>query len=385
MIPSHELSSAAVRLYDYIFREHWNGQALVGPDPGVRFNSRFGRFIKSYLPFISWADDIAYIQGQKYWILNNWLMVELEISEQRQCSEIAVDCTKYLLAVQKPEGYWEHPNPEWAGRIATVEGNYGAMGLLETYLRTGDVSFLDGAIKWYRFIVEQIGFQDQRGFLAINYFKDRGTIMVPNISISALRMFALMAHATADDRYLEYADRLVAWINNVQLHTGELPYGVNGSQGKDRIHFLCYQYNSFEFLNLADYYQSTQDKGVLPVLEKLAGFLAEGITEIGACRYSCHYDKPEVLYYGMALGAALMRATELNIADCGKLAGRAYGRVLSKQLADGNFAYYSKGNYGFLTDKRSYPRYLSMILYHILMALVYAGVQSATTTTSSPN
>ncbi|MFC1831579.1 glycoside hydrolase family 76 protein [Thermodesulfobacteriota bacterium] len=369
MIPNHTLSDAAVRLYQYIMQKHWNGQALVGPDPGVRFNSRIGRFIKSYLSFISWSDNIAYIQGQKYWILNNWSMMDMGLVDVKLCREVAVSCTDYLVTVQKPEGYWEHPNPEWADRIATVEGNYGAMGLLETYLRTEDEKFLKGAIQWYRFMIEHIGFQNRDGFWAINYFKDRGTMMIPNISVSALRMCAMLAKATDDDRYLEYSERLVAWLNHVQMVTGELPYGVNSVNGKSRIHFLCYQYNAFEFLNLADYYQMTGDRNIWPVLEKLAGYVAESITETDGCRYDCQREKPEVLYYGMAAGAALRRATELDIGNYGSLADRACKRILSQQREDGGIAFYSQGNYGFLTDRRSYPRYLSMILYHMLLTL----------------
>jgi hypothetical protein len=39
---------------------------------------------------------------------------------------------------------------------------------------------------------------------------------------------------------------------------------------------------------------------------------------------------------------------------------------LSQQRQDGGFAFYSRHNYGFLRDTRSYPRYLSMILNHLL-------------------
>ena len=377
MIPYHSLSDAAVRLYDYIKQKHWNGKALIGPDPGVRFNSRIGRFIKSYLNFFPWSDNIAYIQGQKYWILNNWSMMDLDLADHKLCRETAVACSEYLLETQKPEGYWEHPNPEWADRIATVEGNYGAMGLLETYVRSGNVNFLQGAIQWYRFMVEQIGFQNRDGFWAINYFKDRGTMMIPNISVSALRMSALLAKATDDDHYLEYADRLVVWLNTVQRDSGELPYGVDSVNGKSRIHFLCYQYNAFELLNLADYHQMTGDRKIWPVLEKLAAYVAEGITKTGACRYDCQREKPEVLYYGMAAGTALRKATELEIGDYGALADRACQRVLSQQTEDGNIAFYSQGNYGFLTDRRSYPRYLSMILYHLLLSLSLSAKHTA--------
>ncbi len=367
MVSSHKLDNAIKRLYQHILQTHWNGEAVAGPDPGIRFNARIGRFIKSYLSFIPWPDNLAYIQAQKYWILNNWLMVDLNLGDKNQSQDIATACTEYLLTVQQLEGYWEYPNPEWADRIATVEGSYGAMGLLETYRRTQHEPFLAGAIKWYRFVIDQIGFQNRNGFLAINYFKDRGSVMVPNVSASALRMFALLAKATDDDQYLEYAEQLVTWLNHVQQETGELPYGVNSLGGKNRIHFLCYQYNAFEFMNLADYHHLTQDEAIWPVLEKLADFVAKGVTESGACRYDCHHEKPDVSYYATAAGAALSQATTLGLGNYGELAEQAYQRILSLQKDDGRIAFHSQGNYGFLSDQRSYPRYLSMILYHLLL------------------
>jgi hypothetical protein len=78
----------------------------------------------------------------------------------------------------------------------------------------------------------------------------------------------------------------------------------------------------------------------------------------------------------MAAGTALRRATELDIGDYSSLADRALKRVLSQQREDGGIAFYSQGNYGFLTDRRSYPRYLSMILYHMLLTLSLSAAHS---------
>jgi hypothetical protein len=372
MIPNQALSEAARRLHRYLLKKHWNGQAVVGPDPGIRFNARIGRFIKSYFDFLPWSDNLIYAQAQKYWILSNWLMADLELSEKEECQDIAVTCAEYLLAVQRPEGYWEYPNPEWKDRIATVEGNYATMGLLETYCRTNHEPFLAGAKKWYEFAVEQIGFQGTNGLLAINYFGNRGKLMVPNNSASALRTFAMLASATNDNHYLEYCPGMVTWLNKVQLGTGELPYAVAGSNAngkKDRIHFLCYQYNAFQFLNLVDYFRMTGDSTIWPVLKNLACFVAAGVSETGASWYDCHHEKPEVPYYTIAAGAALRQATQLEIGNYSSIADRAYQRVLSQQRSDGCIAFYSQGNYGVLTDRRSYPRYLSMILYHLLLEI----------------
>ena len=368
-IPGAVLLDAVTRLHAYLLREHWNGQALQGPDAGIRFNARIGRFIKSYLHFLAWKDAYAYAQTQKYWILDNWLMVDL--LGARQYADLALACSKYLLTAQHPEGYWPYPNPEWKGRIATVEGNYATLGLLETYCRTHQEPFLLGAKKWVQFVVDRVGFQGEDGLLAVNYFANVHRGMVPNNSASTLRVFAKLARATGDDRYIRstQCQGMVAWLSKVQLETGELPYAVGNSKRTDRIHFLCYQYNAFQFLGLVDYYRITGDQAIWPVLEKLALFVSRGILESGAARYDCHRDRPEVPYYTAALAAALSQATLLGVGDFRSLADRAYKRVLSQQTEDGGLEFFSRGNYGFLSDRRSYPRNLSMILYHLLLEL----------------
>src|SRR5437870_2120178 len=163
-----EIMDAAVRLHGYLLKRHWNGQALEGPDPGVRFNWRIGRFVKSYLDFLPWHDNLVYMQGQGYWILGNSLMAVL--LDDKLYREIALDCSVNVLAAQQPEGYWEYPNPEWKGRIATVEGDFATLGLLECFRQTGREALLDGAKKWYRYLVDKIGFQGSGGLLAVNYF-----------------------------------------------------------------------------------------------------------------------------------------------------------------------------------------------------------------------
>ena len=370
-VTKDELLQASSCLYQYLLKTHWNGRAVAGSDPGIRFNSRIGRFIKSYTRFLPWLDDMVYVQAQKYWIMSNWRVAEMGLADAQQCKDVARACADYLLAIQCREGYWEYPNKEWGGRIATVEGNYGAMGLTEVYLRTRQGSFLEGAKNWYRYAVNEIGFGGKDGLAAINYFAHMGSsVSVPNVTVSPLRTFALLAEASGDDQYLEYCDRMVRWLGQVQRCSGELPYAIvspEGGDAKQRIHFLCYQYNAFELLNLIAYYRLTHDGEAWPIMEKLASFVAEGVSDNGACRYDCNRDTPEVSYYTAASAAALHQATECGIGDYRAIADRAYRRVLSQQKPNGGMTFYSKGNYGFLSDRRSYPRYLSMTLYLFLV------------------
>ena len=173
---------------------HWTGHALIGPDPGIRFNYRIGRFIKSYLRQVRWGDDYYYLQGQGYWTLGNWRLFDL--LGEAIYRDIAVRCSASMLTAQRPDGAWNYPNPEWKGRVATVEGTWASIGLLETFRRTGEASFLTGALRWHRFLVETIRFQRVGDTLAANYFAHYTGLRVPANSSIVLRFLAELADVT---------------------------------------------------------------------------------------------------------------------------------------------------------------------------------------------
>jgi hypothetical protein len=331
-------------------------------------NARIGRFVKSYLGGIPWRDQMTYLQAQGYWILDQWLLADRFGDADHGSTAIA--CAEAVLQLQHPPGYWEYPNPEWKGRVATVEGCFAALGLLECFARTGRASFLDGAKQWHEYLIGTIGFRAQRDprMLAINYFShehgDGGG--VPNNATLALWNMARLAELAHEDRYLAHGPALIAWLAHVQLETGELPYEVGSRENRDRPHFLCYQYNAFQFLDLVHYVQITCDRAVWPILERLAGYLAGGLNEAGAGRYDCAEATPEVTYYTSAIARALSQATRMGLGNFAALADRGFQHVLSHQCADGSFQFHSRGNYGLLTDRRSYPRYSAMILNHLL-------------------
>lgn len=362
------LLDAASKLNRHLLNEHCAGDLLVGPDPGVRINARIGRFVKSYLRRIPWRDQLVYMQAQGYWIVDQWRMAD-QFGDADH-SHTAIACAEAVLKLQHSPGYWEYPNPEWKGRVVTVEGCYAALGLLECYARTEHAPFLAGAEQWHEYLIREIGFRAQRdpGMLAINYFShhhgDGGG--VPNNAALALRYMARLAELTDDDRYLEHGPALIAWLKHVQSETGELPYQIASGETVDTPHFLCYQYAAFEFLDLVLYYQTTGDRTVWPILERLAGFLSGGLNANGAARFDCNRATPEVTYYTAAVARALSQATTMGLGDFGELADRGFQHVLSLQRPDGSFAFHSRANYHLLTDRRLYPRYLAMILNHLL-------------------
>ena len=362
-IPATELTEAARRLQAYLVERHWRDRALAGPDPGIRINWRVGRFVKSYLSALPWSDDLVYMQGQGYWVLDNWLLADLVGDDSYR--EVALAGTEFALAHQQPDGYWEYPNPEWRGRIATVEGNWATFAALESYRHTGRADFLESARRWHRFLVDQIGFQSDGEDLAVNYFYGDATGKVPNNSTQTILLLAELYEVDRREEYLAPIPGLLRFLERVQKPSGELPYVV---EGRDKPHFLCYQYNAFEFLDLWKYERLTRDRRVRPLLERLAGYLATGISPDGAARYNCARSWPEVTYYTAVVSAALSRATASGLGDFGELAERGYRRLLAQQRPDGGFAFSSK-NYRVLSDRRSYPRYQAMILHHLLLEL----------------
>ena len=360
MTSREKLFGAAGRLHAYLLGRHDDRGFLRGPDAGVRFNLRAWRFLKSALDFLPWHDDYVFIQTQGYWVLSNWMLYEA--TGDSRYRNIAMESTEATLSLQRADGAWAYPLPERSHLIATVEGNWGAIGLLASYARAPERRFLEGAIRWYDYLIERIGFQAHESGKAINYF-DRPRGKVPNNSVEAAWFFARLWRATGDERYLEHVGGLMDFVRSVQLATGELPYVVESAYERRREHYLCYQYNAFQFLKLAWFERLRPTDSA--VLSGLAKFLATGVTPSGACAEDCSSRAPEVDYYTAALAAALDEAARLGLAEAAHLSERCYGRVAARQKADGSFIY-SAGDYGFLRDGRSYPRPMAMTLFHLL-------------------
>ena len=355
---------AALRLEDYLVSSHWNGRALIGPDQGIRLNYRIGRFLKSYLSQVRWKDSYCYVQAQGYWILDNWQLYS--ITGDGRYRDFAVRCSEFLLSQQQKDGSWLYPNPEWPGRIATAEGTWGCLGLLESYRQTGDQRVLEGILKWHRFVEEEIGFQAFGQELAVNYFHAKKGPRVPNNSAILLRFLAELADVTANVSYRERCAGLLRFLSAAQKPTGEFPYTVSGIEGgKIWPHFQCFQYNAFLCLDLMRYFDLTGDKTVLPLIRKLLPFLRAGVAEDGHSCFDCGNSHRTVAYHTAVLAQALARASDFEILGYDTRAKRAYDYLLAVERPDGGFDF-SRGDYYFFRDGRSYPRNLAMILYHLL-------------------
>ena len=359
MEQTNKYFAAALKLYDHIVTEHWDGQKIVGPDPGIRWNFRLWRYIKNYYRFISWNDDVYFLQCQGYWIVDNWWLFEITKSDKYKI--IAEKCSTNIIEKQHPDGYWVHPLPEWRGRIATVEGIYASLGLLYSYQYTKDKVYLDAVLKWYNFLISKTGFIKYKDSLAVHYFADQIGGMVPNNTTLTLTFFSELYRITQDPEYLKYTEKLIRFLQYAQKNNGEFPYIY-----QERDHLLCYQYNSFQFLDLAHYYKIIQDKHIWKILVNISRFLVTGVNMNGSSKYNCDHNLPETHYYTAVLGAALATANNMGIDDFSYVSDHILNRLLMFQKTNGSFGF-SRRNYLMFSDDRSYPRYLSMILKHLLI------------------
>lgn len=356
---------AGLRLHSYLERQHWDGSALCGPDVGVRFNYRIGRFIKGCLPRVRWNDNYRYVQAQGYWIVANWLLHTIFGLEKYR--HFAMRCSEYLLAQQRESGAWVYPNPEWSGRIATTEGIWGSLALLESYRQAGDGRFLAAALKWREFVVQQIGFQHVGAESAVNYFHGRKGARIPNNSITLLRFLAELGHVTGQNVYVQHSEGMLRFLRAAQTPAGEFPYAVEGeSDGDSRPHFQCFQYNAFACLDLMRYCESSGDASVLPMIRKVLSFLSRGLASDGHCFFDCRNRYREVSYHAAALAQSFAAARRFGIDGYEARANRAYSYLLKSQRSDGSFAFSRRDSLLF-GDRRSYPRNLAMILFHLLL------------------
>ncbi len=372
----NDLFAAALKLHRYLAAFHWNGSALLGPDYGVRFNWRIGRFVKSYLSKLPWKDSYYYLQAQGYWTSANWDL--FRYTGELSFKDTAVRCSDHMLARQRADGAWAYPNPEWSGRIATAEGTWAALGLLDTYRNTSGKKYLGGALCWHQFLVASIGFAQIGPDLCVNYFAGEPSGGVPNNSAFVLRFLAELADVTGDKDCLAPCAGMLGYLRNAQRDCGEFPYIWRGGPTgrRRRLHFQCYQYNAFACLDLMRYHEITRDPAVPPLVRRCIEYLRRGLAEDGHAPFDCRNQRRKVTYHTAAVAAALATAARWGFCRDNEPAQRAFRYVVRLQRQDGSFPF-SEGDYYVLRDERVYPRELVMMLRHLLVPLGFESAAAA--------
>jgi hypothetical protein len=360
---NERILDSAKRLHSYLRDNHLDKGALRGPTPGVRWNLRVWRFAKGYLSFVPWRDDCVCYQGQGYWIAANWLLHRL--TKEDEYGRLALATSDFVLENQRDDGSWPNPIPERKHLVTTIEGIWAGGGLLSTYRRTGDKRCLEGALAWHRFMTESIGYQDHGADgAAINYFNvPRGK--VPNNSTAAIWFLSELEEASEGVDVKKQTSRMLSFLADVQTEGGEMPYELPGGSYKRKVeHYQCFQYNAFQLINLYYYWKTTKSPDAQSIAGGIASFLAGGLTESGACRYSCHSRRPHVLYHTDTVAYALSRASRWGLGDYRDLADKGFSWTLDRQRPDGGFPF-SFGDYLLLRDNRSYPATMAMTLFHL--------------------
>ena len=364
--------AVALGIHRYIQANFLDDGAVIGPDPGVRFNYRIWRFLKSYTQWFPWNDGLYYLQCQGYWVTANWLLSE---SIDDQFAKLALQATDQIVRRQRADGAWDYPNPEWKGRVATVEGIWACLALLASYRRSGREEYLQRTLNWHQFFTTQIGYQTYQGMTAVNYFNARPSNPVPNNSALALRYLADLADATAEATYRENCAPMVDFLLKVQGPSGEFPYIVDEPRMR---HFQCFQYHAFFYLDVLNYYLLSGDRQVVEMLRGVLRFLKAGIDPQGFGYYQCHQKHRTVNYHTAAIAAALSAADQVHVtadelSEYRAIADRAFKYLATRQSSDGSLPH-SRGDYRVLCDNRKYPRYLAMMLLHLLMGHQHEGV-----------
>ena len=358
------LVASARALHAYLAARHLHDGRLAGADQGVRWNIRFWRFVKSYLPALRPRERHFFLQGQAYWALGSWTLGDL--TGDPAYAEAARDAVRVVRETQRPDGAWDYPLPERRHLVATVEGDFAAVALLESYRRDGDAASLAAARRWHAYLEREIGYQPHAGGLCVNYFqKPRG--LVPNNTCEWIWVLGRFATVARERAFLMNVPAMLGFLEAVMLPSGELPYELAGPhEPRTQVHYLCYQYNAFQCMKLGVVRARALGRRTRKALAvRIADYLAGGVLPSGAVRASCLKVRPEVVYYADAVAMALHTVTAYGWADHGEAADRAFRWVMSQQRPDGGMRHFSTGDYGLLTDRNDYPRYLAMTMFHL--------------------
>ena len=180
----------------HLLAHHLHDGRLAGADQGVRWNIRVRRFVKSYLRWLRPIERYYFLQGQAYFAFASWTLGD--VTGDARFHDHARRATRVVRETQREDGAWAYPLPERKHLIATVEGDFGAVTMLEAFERDGDPAWLEAALKWHSYVEREIGYQEHPAGLCVNYFqKPRG--LVPNNTCEWIWVLGRFAHATGDN------------------------------------------------------------------------------------------------------------------------------------------------------------------------------------------
>lgn len=280
----------------------------------------------------------------------------------KRYSQRAIKSLDWIVKTQSKRGFWYYNIPGWKNKIALVDGDTAALALFNGYLLLKNSNYLKSALKWCDLIISRkcYNLTSKKG-LCFNYFiNEEKTSLTPNVTTFALRVLGNAYQITRDNKYIKLTPKAIKFLKKSQLSSGELRYNV------DKEHYRCPQYNAFEFLDLNDYYECTNDKTVINMMKKIIEYLIPKVNIDGSVPFSCNKKLPLIYYHSTVVGAALAVGYKLINKDiCLQNALKCAKFVTTHQLSDGAIPYGKKTLLKIFNEKISYPRVTAFIGYHL--------------------
>ena len=162
------------------------------------------------------------MQAQAYWILSNSKLYSS--TKKQKYLEYCRNSADRLLVLQRDDGAYDNPDPEWAGLHVPVQGCFATIAFLEVYNLTKNKVYLEAAIKYYNFI-EESDWIVHEGYELIRYFIGEDTVryikpgniskIVPNNQTLLVFMYSYFYKVTGEKHYLDRVPSLINYLESV--------------------------------------------------------------------------------------------------------------------------------------------------------------------------
>jgi len=319
-------------------------------------------------------------------------LILAQLTGKHEYFKRAEKSARWLVLNQNKSGFWERKSCDGCEGIFTVEGSEAGLALLDMYEYTNDSTYLDSAILWSDFLLNNISFQNVSGTsIAFEYQYPAKHWRVVNINALNGLFFLRLWKATGNEEYLGIGNRSLDFVLGSQLGSGQYPYRFDSMRGgvSGRMLRWLYQVSPktgvFKDLSarLKRLYQSesaVEGWGLLPV-----DFQEGNYNSYIALRLlQAHDVLPDGRYRDSALRAisflsSLERNGSVGTDATNSTAPFYYSAFLSAARSEGNLDFTANagyilglqnpdGSFDYSSyDNSTYPRQESYVLYSLAL------------------
>ena len=152
-------------------------------------------------------------------------LILAQLTGNRTYLKRAEKSARWLVLNQNKSGFWERKSCDGCEGIFTVEGSEAGLALLDMYEFTNDSAYLDHAILWSDFLLNNISFQNvSENSIAFEYQYPAKHWRVVNINALNGLFFLRLWKATGDERYRDIGNRSLNFVLDSQFEGGQYPY-----------------------------------------------------------------------------------------------------------------------------------------------------------------